>query len=107
MWEEKFQKYNGLAGMCPMFELKGKTVPYTYANRHMFPRLNKEGELGIRFSKAEQEKYMRELDTTLFKSYGAAIRGYLLVPEEMWDDLKGLTSLLNESFDYVMSLESK
>jgi hypothetical protein len=73
----------------------------------MFSQLNKDGELGIRFSKDVQEKYFQELDTTPFKSYGAVMRGYILVPAEMWDDLEGLANLLNESFDYVMSLEPK
>jgi hypothetical protein len=107
MWEEKFAKYDELIAMCPRFERKGKTVPYTSANGHMFSQLNKDGELGIRFSNAVQEKYMQELDTTTFKSYGATMRGYILIPEEMWNDLDNLASYLNEGYDYVMSLEPK
>ena len=107
MWEEKLAKYDELIAMCPRFERKGKTVPYTSANGHMFSQLNKDGELGIRFSKAVQEKYMQELDTTTFKSYGATMRGYILIPEEMWNDLDNLARYLNEGYDYVMSLEPK
>jgi hypothetical protein len=107
MWEEKLAKYSELVAMCPRFERKGKTVPYTSANGHMFSILNKDGELGIRFSKAVQEKYMRELDTTTFKSHGATMRGYILIPEEMWNDLDNLARYLNEGYDYVMSLEPK
>jgi hypothetical protein len=107
MREDKLPLYDELVAKCPRFERKGKTSPYTSANGYMFSQLNKDGELGIRFSKAVQEKYMQEMETTTFKSYGATMRGYVLIPERMWKDLDTLASLLNESFDYVMSLEPK
>ena len=107
MWEEKLAKYDELVAMCPRFERKGKTSPYTSANGHMFSQLNKDGELGIRFSKPVQQEYMQQLGTTTFKSYGATMRGYILIPEEMWDDLATLARYLNEAYDYVMSLDPK
>ena len=107
MWNERLEIYDKLVAKCPRFERKGKTVPYTSANGHMFSLLNKDGELGIRFSKEVQEKYMKEFDTTTFKSYGATMQGYILIPDEMLQDLDKLAELLNESYDYVMSLEPK
>jgi len=50
-------------------------------------------------SKEVQEKYMQELDTATFKSYGSTKRGYVLMPEEMWNDLDTLARYLNESYD--------
>ena len=73
----------------------------------MFSQLNKEEQLGIRFSKEIQEKYIKELGSDYFKSYGATMRGYVLMPEELWDDLDKLAEYLNESYDYVMTLEPK
>ena len=107
MREEKLKIYDELVAKCPRFERKGKTMPYTSANGHMFSQLNKAGEIGIRFSKEVQEKYMKELKTTHYKSYGATMKGYILVPEEMLEDLDNLANYLNESYDYVMSLEPK
>ena len=107
MWEEKLKTYDALIARCPRFERKGKTMPYTSANGHMFSALNKAGEIGMRFSKEVQEKYMKQLNTTLFKSYGAVMNGYILIPEEMLNDLDSLAPLLDESFDYVMSLDPK
>ena len=92
---------------CPGFERKGKNNPYTSANGHMFSQLNKDGELGIRFSKEVQEKYIKELGTGYFKSYGATMKGYVLMPEKFWDNLDKLADFLNESYDYVMSLKPK
>lgn len=107
MRAEKLKIYDALVAKCPRFERKGKTMPYTSANGHMFSLFNKDNEIGIRFSKAVQEKYIKEFSTTIYKSYGAVMRGYVLIPERMWDDLDSLAEYLNESYDYVMSLDPK
>ena len=107
MWEKKLALYDKLVEKCPRFKRKGKTMPYTSANGYMFSLLNKDGEFGIRFSKEVQEKYMQEWKTTYFKSYGATMRGYVLIPESMWDDPDTLVAYLKESYDYVMTLEPK
>ena len=107
MWEQKLERYDELVAKCPRFVRKGKTMPYTSANGHMFSLLNKDGELGIRFSKSVQEKYIEEFDTTIFKSYGAVMEGYVLIPDHMLEDLDNLAEYLNESYDYVMTLEPK
>ena len=107
MWKEKLAIYDQLVAKCSRFERKGKTMPYTSANGHMFSLLKKEGELGFRYSKQVQEKYIQEFGTTTFKSYGAIMRGYVLIPDRMLEDLDQLAEYLNESYDYVMSLEPK
>lgn len=107
MREEKLKIYDALVAKCPRFERKGKTMPYTSANGYMFSLFNKNCEIGIRFSKEVQEKYMKELPTTRYTSYGAVMKGYILIPEHLWDDLDTLAGYLNESYDYVMSLEPK
>ncbi|MFC2038210.1 hypothetical protein ACFLUG_00355 [Chloroflexota bacterium] len=107
MWKEKLELYDKIVAKCPRFERKGKTVPYTSANGHMFSLLNKDGELGFRFSKEVQEKYIQQFGTTILKSYGAVMKGYVLIPDNMMEDPDTLSGYLNESYDYVMSLESK
>lgn len=107
MWEEKLKIYDELVDKCSRFERKGKTMPYTSANGYMFSLLNKNGEIGIRFSKETQEKYFKELNTTFYKSYGANMKGYILIPDKMLNDLDTLAIYLNESYDYVMALEPK
>ena len=107
MWKEKLAIYDELVAKCPRFERKGKTVPYTSANGHMFSLLNKEGELGFRYSKEVQEQYIQAFGSTIFKSHGAVMRGYVLIPENMLKDLEKLSEYLNESYEYVMTLEPK
>ena len=107
MWEAQLKIYDELVSECTRFKRKGKTVPYTSANGHMFSLLNKAGELGIRFSKDVQKKYLEEYETTLFKSYNSIMHGYILITPKMLNDKKNMIRLLDESFDYVMSLEPK
>ena len=35
-WDDKLARYDQLIAKCPGFDRKGKTVPYTSANGHMF-----------------------------------------------------------------------
>lgn len=107
MREEKLKVYDALVAKCSRFERKGKTMPYTSANGHMFSFFNKDNEIGFRFSKAVQEKYIEEFQTTVYKSHGSVLKGYVLIPERMWGDLEALAKYLNESYDYVMSLDPK
>ena len=106
-WKKRLAIYDQLVDKCPRFERKGKTMPYTSANGYMFSLFNKAGELGIRFSKEVQKKYMEELNTTIYKSYGAVMQRYILIPDRMFEDLDALANYLNESYDYVMTLEPK
>ena len=107
MWKDKLKIYDDLVSKCPRFVRKGKAVPYTSANGHMFSILNKAGELGIRFSKEVQKNYIVEWETTIFKSYNSIMHGYVLIPDFMLKDLDTLAKYLNESFDYVMNLDPK
>ena len=106
-WDDQLKLYDELVALCPRFERKGKTMPYTSANGYMFSLLNKAGELGIRFSKDVQKKYLDAYDTTLFKSYNAVMQGYILITEEMLEDKDNVIQLLNASYDHVMSLDPK
>ena len=107
MWEKKLALYDEAVAKCPRFDRKGKTMPYTSANGHMFSLLNKAGELGIRFSKDIQQGYIEDLPTTIFESYGATMRGYILIPEKIYSDIEKFAEFLNQGYDYVMTLKPK
>lgn len=106
-YKDRLKLYDSIVAKCERFERKGKTMPYTSANGHMFSQLNKAGEIGIRFSKPVQEEYMKKYNTTIFKSYNSVMKGYILISEEMLEDPENLVKLLNESYDYVMTLDPK
>lgn len=107
MWEERLQIFDAIVAKCPRFARKGKSMIYTSANGHMFGLLNKAGEIGFRYSKEVQEKYIKEFNSDYYKSHGATMKGYVLIPDDMLSDIDTLAKYLDESYDYVMSLDSK
>lgn len=107
MANKELEFYDKLISMNPNFERKGKTMFYTSANGYMFSQLNKAGEIGIRLPKASGEAFLKKYDTTGFKSYGAFMRDYVLVPESLYENIDVLASYLDEGYKYVMSLEPK
>ena len=104
MWEEKLKFYDQLIATNDKFERKGKTMPYTSANGYMFSLFNKAGEIGIRLPKASQESFKEKHHTTEYRSYGAVMRDYVLVPEHLYENMELLAATLEESYSYVMSL---
>ena len=104
---ETLKRYDELVGKCDRFERKGKTVPYTSANGHMFSFINKANEIGVRFSKEVQEKYIQQFDSSLYHSHNAIMKGYVLIPETVLADDRLIIKLLNESYDFAMSLPVK
>ena len=105
--EALVERYDKLVAMCPRFTRKGKNNPYTSANGHMFSMISKEGEFGMRFSKEVQEKYIQEFKSGYLISYGATMQGYVVIPDHLWEDMGRLVELLNESYDYVLTLKPK
>ncbi len=106
-WEKQLVLYEKVIDLCPDFKRKGKTVPYTSANGHMFSQLNKDGEIGIRLSRESGEKFKAQYNTTGFTSYGANMRGYVLIPDELLGNAELLARYLNEGYQYVLSLDPK
>lgn len=107
LWEERLKISDKLIETHPEIERKGKTMPYTSVNGYMFSQLNKAGEIGIRLPKDMYRKFMEEYDTTPFTSYGATMREYVLVPDQLLEDLDTLLSYLDAGYKYVKTLEPK
>lgn len=106
-YSEQLKTFDQLTALVPEIERKGKTMPYTSANGHMFSQLNKAGEIGIRLSEEDGKQFIEEFNTTIFKSYGAVMKGYVLIPDEMLRDLALVATYLKKAHEYVMSLEPK
>ena len=107
-WTEKLEFYDKVISLNPKFERKGKTMPYTSVNGHMFTLFNKAGEIGFRCSKEDQSKFLKKYpDSSLYKSYGAVMQGYVLIPENLYDNINLLAKYLEQSYQYVLSLMPK
>ena len=104
-WEDKLAFYDEIIATNDKFERLGKTMPYTSANTYMFTLLNKAGEIGMRLSKEDGEEFMKEHETTIYKSYGAVMKNYVLIPEHLYDNMDLLAETLEKSYQYVMTLK--
>ena len=104
---EVFEKYETLVARFPEVQRKGATMPYTALNGNMFSFLDKEGRLSLRFSKEEQEAFIKEFDSTHSIQHGAVMNGYAIVPEKVFNDAELLKSHFSKSLAFVKTLEPK
>ncbi|MHA2301194.1 MAG: TfoX/Sxy family protein [Candidatus Thorarchaeota archaeon] len=105
--EEKLDLYEKLIATIPEIERKGKTMPYTSHNGHMFTLLAKSESLGIRLPKEHREAFLEKYKTTLFDQYGAIMKEYVTVPDELLENTKELQHYLELSYEYVKTLKPK
>ena len=106
-YQDQLRKYDQIVAVSGL-ERKGKTMPYTSSNGYMFSQLNKAGEIGIRLSKEEGAKFLEQYpDSGPFKSYGATMRDYVLIPNSLLSDVKLVASYLHLAHNYVNSLKPK
>ncbi|MEM9362006.1 MAG: hypothetical protein AAGA43_05190 [Bacteroidota bacterium] len=105
--EDVIQLLDDVVDKNPNFDRKGKTMPYTSANGHMFSQINKAGELGIRLSKSDTLDFDSDYGVKPFLSYGATMKEYVLIPQELLQDKEIIGKLLQKGYEYVMSLQPK
>lgn len=107
MREEVLKIYDEVVAANPNFDRKGKTMPYTSANGYMFSLLNKDGELGVRLSKDDIRNFDEAFGALPFKSHGATLREYVLVPESLLKNKTQLGAYIQKGYEYVCSLPPK
>ncbi|NQY13612.1 MAG: hypothetical protein HRT81_07130 [Henriciella sp.] len=96
--------YEAAIAASGKYPRKGKANPYTSANGHMFSQINKDDQLGIRLPKARQQDLLDSHGAGPFKSYGATMRDYVCLTEEMLGDPALITALLDEGFAFVSAM---
>lgn len=107
VYKDKLELYEKLIATHPDIERKGKTMPYTSHNGHMFTLLSKDGSLGIRLPKEEREVFLKKFSTSLFEQYGAIMKEYVTVPDVLLTNTEELKKYLDISFEYVKTLKPK
>ena len=106
--EDKLALYIKLLDTHPDIELKGgQKLPYTSYNGNMFTFLTKEGRVGLRLSKEEREDFIEKYNTKLAENYGAVMKEYVEVPNELLSNTDELQAYLALSYAYVQTLKSK
>jgi len=88
-------------------ELKGDTMPYTSLNGNMYSYLSKEGDFGLRLGKEAREKFLADYDTELLTSYGAVMKEYVAVTDQVMNKPALLKKYFKLSFEYAKTLKPK
>ena len=105
--QDKIDLYDQLIASNPDIERKGVSNPYTSVNGHMFTHLGKTGSLGIRLPKEEREAFLEKFNTSLYESYGAIMKEYVTVPDDLLENTQELKGYLEISYAYTKSLKPK
>ena len=106
-YAKNLELYEKLVATNPNVKRKGKTMPYTSVNGHMFSLLDKEGKLGLRLPKEEREAFLVEFKTKLSVQYGAVMKEYVVVPDDLLKKTNELKKYFDISYKYVSSLKPK
>src|SRR5271154_3067894 len=104
---DKQALYDKLLRTNPKIERKGAANPYTSLNGHMFSYLNPEGTLALRLPADERETFLKKYKTKLFEAYGAVMKEYVTVPDNLLENTKELSKYLDLSYRYIETLKPK
>ena len=106
--EEVLAVYRDIIEAHPEIELKGgKKLPYTSLNGHMFTMVSKDGRVGFRMSKADREAFEEKFASGPFTNYGAVIREYVTIPDDLLSNIDEVMPYLDASYQYVQTLKPK
>ena len=101
------RSYDALVVTHPELERKGKTMPYTSINGHMFSFLTPDGMLALRLPVGEREAFLDRYGTRLVEQHGAVLEEYVAVPDDLLGRLDELKPWFDRACDYVGSLKPK
>ncbi len=104
---DKLALYEKLVATNPKVELKGDANGYTSLNGNMFTLLHSSGRLAIRLPEEEREKFLKKYKTTLFEAYGAVMKEYVAVPDELLKKTAELKKYFDQSYEYAKTLKPK
>ncbi len=104
--EETVQLYFELLKSVGL-EPKGKNMPYTSMNGNMYSFIAKEGYVAIRLSEEDKNEFMERYNAGPAISYGATMRGYVHVPDEILKKTTELSNYMKKSHAFAQTLKPK
>jgi len=106
-YANKLAIYEKLVATNPSIERKGDTMPYTSLKGNMFSLLGKDGSLGFRLSKEDREEFLAKYKSGLMEQYGAVMKEYVLIPDQLLNSAKELKKYFDLSYAYAKTLKPK
>lgn len=87
--------------------VKGAKNPYTSRNGHMFSFLDAGGTMALRLSDELTEEFRSRYESGDVQSYGATMRGYSSVPDDLLADTDTLAGWIDRSWEWIGTLPPK
>lgn len=106
-WQSGVVHYEKLIDLFPSIERKGKSMPYTSVNGHMFSFIDKEGKMGLRLSAEERDKFIVDYKSSLMEQHGRLMKEYVVIPDKLLNDTDRLKKYFSISHQYVSGLKPK
>jgi hypothetical protein len=88
-------------------QVKGAKNPYTSRNGHMFSFLDSDGTMALRLSKELIEEYGSEYSIEPVIQYGSVMRGYVAIPDDLFEDVARLAGWFDRSYEWIGTLDPK
>ena len=105
---DKLEQYTAVVDLSSSdAEVKGAKNPYTSRNGHMFSFLDKQGTMALRLSDDLIADFRSKYDSDDVIQYGATMRGYSSVPDELLANAEELVDWFDKSWDWIGSLPPK
>lgn len=105
--EQVLVHYERLVSKIDDLERKGKTMPYTSLNGHMFSFLDKLGNMGLRLSAADRETFIQQYNSQLMEQHGRVMKEYVVVPLSLLENTDELLPYFQRSYAYTGTLKPK
>ena len=99
--------YEKLVATNPDVERKGKAMPYTSRNGHMFSFLAKDGKMSLRLPETKRETFLKKHKTKLSEQHGRVMKEYVLVPASLLKNTRTLKKYFDLSYEYIGTLKPK
>ena len=103
----KVEIYEKLVAALPGVERKGDANPYTSVNGNMFTLLHQSQTLAIRLPEETRQEFLKKYNTSLFEAYGAVMKEYVRVPDDLLKNAKVLKKYMQASHAYARTLKAK
>ena len=99
--------YDRAVARHPDVERKGKTMPYTSRNGHMFSFMSKDGVLWLRLPDGVREPYVKKFRAKACVQHGRVMEEYVEVPLRLLKKTAEFLHYFQASCDYIDTFKPK
>jgi hypothetical protein len=104
---DRLALYEALVASVEGVERKGAANPYTSRNGWMTSFIDQEGEVSIRLGREEIEFFIDEYASRTTSQYGREMKEFVVMPDEMLEDLDLARAWFIKSWDHAGTLKPK